>query len=69
MAEKKISSITVIAEKRAGSLTGMAQFILECDGKVIVDRITHRGLSELLKDCYLTMKKIEAMDVADQFHK
>ena len=69
MAEKKISSITVIPEKRAGSLTGMAQFILECDGKVIVDRISHRGLGELLKDCYLTMKKIEAMDVADQFHK
>ena len=55
MVEKKISSITVIPEKRAGSLTGMAQFILECDGKVIVDRITHKNLSNLLKECYLTM--------------
>ena len=69
MAEKKISSITVIPEKRAGSLPGMAQFILECDGKVIVNRISHKNLSSLLKDCYLTLKKIETLDVADQFHK
>ena len=69
MAEKKISSITVIPEKRAGSLTGLAQFILEHEGKVYIAPLTHRNLTNLLKDCYLTMKKIETLDVADQFHK
>jgi hypothetical protein len=69
MAEKKISSITVIPEKRAGDLTGLAQLILECGDQVTIDRITHRNLTNLLKDCYLTLKKIETLDVADQFHK
>ena len=69
MAEKKMSSITVIPEKRAGDLTGLAQFILEHEGKVTCAPITHRNLTNLLKDCYLTLKKIETLEVADQFHK
>jgi hypothetical protein len=69
MVEKQIGSITVIPEKRAGDLTGLAQFILEHDGKVTCAPITHRNLTNLLKDCYLTLKKIETLQVADQFHK
>ena len=69
MAKKEMSSITVIPEKRAGDLTGLAQFIIEHEGKVTVAPITHRNLTNLLKDCYLTLKKIETLEVADQFHK
>ncbi len=69
MAKKEMSSITVTPEKRAGDLTGLAQFIIEHEGRVTVAPITHRNLTNLLKDCYLTLKKIETLEVADQFHK
>jgi len=69
MATKEMSSITIIPEKRAGGLTGLAQFILEHEGKVTIAPITHRNLTSLLKNCYLTLKKIETLEVADQFHK
>ena len=69
MVEKQIGSITVIPEKRAGDYTGLGQFILDYGGKVTVAPITHRNLTNLLKDAYLTLKKIETLEVADQFHK
>jgi len=70
MAKDEINAnITVIPEKRSGDYTGLAQIIVDTGDKVIVAPMTHRNLTNLLKEVYVVMKKLETLDVADRATK
>ena len=60
--------ISVLPEKnKEGDHTGNAKLIID-DEKIHNVVLSGRALQVLMKDCYLVLKRLEIIEVAEQFY-
>ena len=65
----KVATLSIVPEKRAGGYTGFAQIIFDQGAKVTVVPVSGESLLLHLKDVYLTLRRLDLLDAADQKFK